>query len=114
MAPAREPPVRTPASGVDLEATLPGAVVLSTRKVQDTHLFRALWKAHRARALTDGDYALAGAASALIDASDRLAPGDIVAHQVAKAGVDLAVFVDSKRGAVLAVAAPSHVFLSGF
>jgi hypothetical protein len=113
-APRSAPPSVPPSNlaAVVLEL-LPGASVEPPIPVTNVDVFRALWRAHRARALHENDLALVATASVLLDASERLAPGWLAAARVSFGGHAWAVWVDLERKALLGVAKPPEVYLAG-
>jgi hypothetical protein len=88
------------------------AVVEPPSPVENADVFRGTWKAHRARAVHDGDIQVAAAASVLIDAVDRVPAGWLVACRVSIAGKRWAVWVDLDRGTLLAAVHPADLYLS--
>jgi hypothetical protein len=81
--------------------------------VQSPDVFRALWRAHRTRAVHDGDLALVVTASVLLDAIARVPAGHLVAAKVTIGGEAYAAWVDVGRGALLGLARPAEVYLAG-
>jgi hypothetical protein len=96
-----------------VRAVLPSASVGQSTAVQSSAVLRALFQAHRARAVMTHDLALLSASSVLVDAADRVPAGRLHALRVGIAGADYAVFVDTDRGALLAVLAPPDLYLAG-
>ncbi len=92
---------------------LPGATVDKPVIVKNPLVFRALWQAHRARALHDKDYSKVATACVLLDAIDRIPAGLMAAARVTIEGKTWAVWVDSGRGTLLGVAAPAEIYLAG-
>ncbi|MEZ4240227.1 MAG: hypothetical protein R3F59_29550 [Myxococcota bacterium] len=90
-----------------------GARVGEGLPVLNAEMFATLWRSHRARAVHDGDFALAAAASALIDAADRLPEGALAAGAATLNGEEWAVWVDLSRRVILAAARPAAVYLAG-
>lgn len=91
----------------------PNAVVEVPAPVGSPDVFRALWRAHRARAVHDGDTALAVTASVLLDAAGRVPAPNLVACRVTLGERRFAAWVDLERGALLGMASPADVFLTG-
>jgi hypothetical protein len=102
---------RTPESV--LAAQLPGARAERPIPVSNADVFRALWLAHRARALHEGDGALLATASVLVDAIDRLPAGRLFAARVSLGGDTWAAWVDTDRGVLLGLVRPAEVYLAG-
>jgi hypothetical protein len=100
-------------AGAVVAELLPGAVVESVNPVANPDVFRALWKAHRARAVHEGQLPLAATASVLLDALDRVPTGWLVALRVSIGGARWAAWVDLDRRVVLGLAQPADVYLVG-
>lgn len=81
--------------------------------VENAEVFRALWRAHGARALHEGDMFLVVTANVLIDAIQRLPPGWLAATRVRIGPAWWAVWVDLDRNIILGVARPADVYLAG-
>jgi hypothetical protein len=96
-----------------LSAILPGIQVIRTVPVTQVAVFGALWQAHRARALHEADLNLAVSASVLIDAVGRVPSGHLVGCEVTLKGTSFAAFVDTARGAVLALVETPSIYLAG-
>ena len=96
-----------------IEALLPNSHVLRTLFVERRPAFRATWQAHRDQAVADGQMALLGTATVLLDAADRVPSRRLLAAEVAWKGRGYAVFVDAQREAVLAVLHDPANWLSG-
>jgi len=92
---------------------LPGATIETPISVSNAAVFRALWQAHRARALHDKDYSRVATASVLLDAIDRVPAGQLAAAKVTIDDSTWAVWVDASRGTLLGVAAPAEVYMAG-
>ena len=92
---------------------LPGANIETPIAVSNPAVFRALWQAHRARALHDKDYSRVATASVLLDAIDRIPAGQMAAAKVTMDDGTWAVWVDASRGTLLGVAAPADIFMAG-
>jgi hypothetical protein len=105
---AAAPPSAPPAGFADL---LPGATIEPPIAVSQPEVFRALWRAHRARALHDRQLELVATASVLLDAADRGAR--IVAARATIGGRTWAVWLDADRGVLLGAAQPPEVYLAG-
>ena len=88
---------------------LPGAEVTEIRAVGDAKVFRALWLAHRARALAAGDAALGLVAARLLEAAGSAAT--ITALRVTIASQEWVVFTGD--GALLGALQPAEVYLAG-
>lgn len=111
--PAAPPSASASAAGpaaVVAEA-FPGSVIRSTQPVTNPDVFRAVWRAHRNRAIHSRDIALLSTASVLLDAVDRIPRGLLLACAVETGADRYAVWVDAQRGALLAVAAPPEIYL---
>jgi hypothetical protein len=80
--------------------------------VRNADVFRALWRAHRARAIHDGDGALVATASVLLDAIDRVSAGRLHEARVAFGNDTWAAWIDGERGVLLGMARPANVYLS--
>ncbi|MFT4622004.1 MAG: hypothetical protein ACI8PZ_000656 [Myxococcota bacterium] len=90
-----------------------GAEIRRTIEVTNREVFRALWFAHRARAVHEGDLGLVSTSSVLIDAADRLGDGCLSAVRVRLSDRDHAMWVDTSRGVLLGVASPPEIYLAG-
>jgi hypothetical protein len=90
---------------------LPGAAIEPPIPVTQLDVFRALWRAHRARALHDQQVELVCTASLLLDAADRGVP--MAAARVTLGTVTHAVWVDLDRRVLLAAARPAEIYLAG-
>lgn len=90
---------------------LPGASVEAPILVTQREVFRALWRAHRARAAHEHDLVLVATASVVLDAAERGA--SLAAARVTVAGVAWAAWVDLDRRVLLGVARPPEVYLAG-
>lgn len=99
-------------AGVVAEA-FPGSTLQTTQPVTNAEVFRAVWRAHRNRAIHARDLALLASASVLLDAVDRVPRGSLVACSVQSGADRYAVWVDADRNALLAIASPPEVFLVG-
>lgn len=119
--PARVPAQSTaPLAQVDaiVREHFPGADLGPAVAVSNVDVFRALWRAHRARAQHDGDVGLITTAGVLLDAIERVPPGWLVA---VKASIGIGrhppetwgVWIDLDRRTVLAVARPADIYLAG-
>lgn len=93
---------------------LPGLEVIREIRIGNLAVAKALWTAHRARAAATHDLALVGAASAILDAIDRLPPGALVALDATVAGQHVGLWIDTHRGALLAVSGQPEFTLAGF
>jgi hypothetical protein len=96
-----------------IAAALPNARADRPVPVSNADVFRALWLAHRARALHEGDLALVATASVLVEAVDRVTPGRLFAARVAAGGETWAAWIDADRGVLLGLARPAEVYLAG-
>jgi hypothetical protein len=99
--------------GEIVSQVFPGASPHEGLPVLNTDMFCTLWRSHRVRALHERDFGLAAAASALIDASERLPEGALAAGEVTIGGDTWAVWVDLSRQVVLAAARPAAIYLAG-
>src|SRR5690606_3956670 len=97
--PPPPPPAPDPAPGPGRR--LPGAEVVEVRVVRLREAFRALWTAHRVRALADDDVPTVVTADVLLDAASRVPEGALAAAHVRRGGRDYAVFVDLASGMLL-------------
>jgi hypothetical protein len=91
----------------------PRAQVAPATAVPNPEVFRALWRAHSARALHEGDVNLVTTASVLQDAVGRISPGWLAAARMDLDGSAWAVWVDLERSVVLGVARPAEIYLAG-
>ena len=91
---------------------LPGARADRIAAVAKPDVFRALWRAHRARALHEGDGQLVATASVLLDAVDRVPAGRLHEARVTLGTEVWAAWVDADRGVLLGMARPADVYLS--
>lgn len=93
---------------------LPGAQLKGPPvPVTQPEVFRAVWRAHRARALHEQDLDMVVTASVLLDAVDRLPAGTLFAVDVAFQGERHAIWLDTARKTILGVARPPDVYLTG-
>lgn len=99
-------------AAIVLEA-FPGAKIEPATAVGAHDVFRALWRAHRARAVHEGDVGLVATACVLLDAVDRVPQGGLAAGRVTLGPNAWAVWVDLERRSVLGVARPAEVYLVG-
>jgi hypothetical protein len=88
---------------------VPSAVLGPSIPVTRHEVFKALWRAHRARAQSDADLPLLATAVALLDAIDRTA---IVAVRAEIGDESWAVWLD-ETGRLLGAAQPADVYLAG-
>jgi len=91
---------------------LPGARADRISPVTKPDVFRALWRAHRARALHEGDGQLVATASVLLDAIDRLPTGRLHEARVTLGTEVWAAWIDADRSVLLGMARPADVYLS--
>jgi hypothetical protein len=96
-----------------VQKLFPRAQVAATTPVSNPEVFRALWRAHSARALHEGDIQLVATASVLQDAVGRVSSGWLAAARMDLDGHAWAVWVDLERSVVLAVARPAEIYLAG-
>lgn len=96
-----------------LAAKLPQATVLGETPVQNVAVFEALWTAHRARALAEGDWRLVASADVLANAVRHLGPGGLSAVRLQLADGTWAGFVDRRNGVLLAMAPQADILLAG-
>jgi hypothetical protein len=113
--PEQARPGQAPLTSVSavVRKVFPRAEVAPATAVTNPEVFRALWRAHGARALHEGDVALVATSSVLQDAVGRISPGWLAAARMELDGAAWAVWVDLERGAVLAVARPAEIYLAG-
>ncbi len=111
--PAQRPrAVADPADAASVFAELlPGASVEPPIQVSQLDVFRALWRAHRARAQHDQVIELVATASVLLDAAERGA--HLSAARVTMGGTTWAAWIDLDRRVLLGVAKPAEVYLAG-
>lgn len=121
-APSRQPVAATSGSSAadvaraaSVVATLLPGVKLQGAPVPvlQTEVFRALWQAHRVRALHDKDWSLVSTASVLLDAVDRVNPGQLFAARVSLDDAAHALFLDLDRKALLGVVGQPDLYLAG-
>ena len=91
----------------------PAGEVRKAIPVVNADVFKALWSAHRVRALHEEDFALVSAACVLLDAVDRLPPGGLCAVRARVGDRDQAIWVDTCRGSLLAITSPPEIYLAG-
>ena len=123
--PVAEPPVRPSAAppepvvvhGMDpsevASLKLRDVEVLGVSTIADRAVFRALWKAHRARAKADGDIGLLVTADVLLDAANRVPSGALHALHILSDGRPYAAWVDGDRQVMLGVTPTPDIFLAG-
>ncbi len=110
--PAALPPV-SGVGGLTGGVLGPGVQEEAPRLAQQRELLSALWKAHTHRLASDGRWVEAGSCAAVVDALERLGPGQLAAVP-ARAGDDkLLVWVDIARRAVIAVIPDGGNYLTG-
>jgi hypothetical protein len=81
--------------------------------VSNRDVFRALWQAHKIRAVHEGDLGLAATATVLLDAADRLPEDGLSAVRVRLGDRDHAMWIDTSRGVLLGIASPPEIYLAG-
>lgn len=96
-----------------LRERLGDAAVDQLKRVDNRVVFQALWQAHRARAVADGDLAVIVTADVLLDADKRVPAGALFAARVGWRGQTVAVWVDAQRGTLLAFSATPDIHLAG-
>lgn len=94
-----------------LTQLVPEATVVEQSSVDNLVVFRALWRAHLARARQDRNLQLAALANVLLEAVERLEPGRLIAARVAIDHVQWAAWIDLRRNVLLGVAQPVDVYL---
>lgn len=113
-APAPAPVAASPLPVAEtLARILPKAELIREVPVSNVMIFRALWTAHRARAVATQDLALLATSAVLLDAVDRVPAGYLMAAHARTAGRDVAVWFDVERGVLLGIAEPPEVYLAG-
>lgn len=100
-------------AGDVLARTLPGAEAIREIAISNTTVAKALWTAHRVRALGTHDLALVGAACTVLDALDRVPAGGLVVVEATVASQRVGVWVDVWRGAVIAITPQPEFTLAG-
>ena len=100
------------AGGVVIEV-FSTAEIRKTFPVTNRDVFRALWNAHKIRAVHEGDLDLAATATVLLDAADRLPEAGLSAVRVRLGDRDHAMWIDTSRGVLLGVASPPEIYLAG-
>jgi hypothetical protein len=83
------------------------------RLAQQRELLTALWKSHTHRLAEDGRWNEAGSCAAVVDALDRLGPGQLAAVPARAGSDDLLVWVDLTRRSVIAVIPDGRAYLTG-
>jgi hypothetical protein len=83
------------------------------RIAQQRELLTALWKSHTHRLAEDGRWNEAGSCAAVVDALDRLGPGQLAAVPARAGSDDLLVWVDLTRRSVIAVIPDGRAYLTG-
>jgi hypothetical protein len=116
-APSRSAGAPTAAPAFEVPALVarvaPRAELQRTVLLRDRVVFRALWLAHRARALATADLPLAVTAGVLLDAVDRVPEGCLHAVHLSLGDRQLAAWVDTHRGVVLGIAESPELYLAG-
>lgn len=107
--PAPRAPAANPAG--TFAELFPGASVEAPILVTQLEVFRALWRAHRARAMHDQQLELVGTSSVLLDAAERGVR--IAAARVTVGGQAWAAWIDVDRGVLLGAARPAEIYLAG-
>jgi hypothetical protein len=87
--------------------------VLGITTVVDRAVFRALWKAHRARARAEGQISLLVTSDVLLDAADRVPTGALHALHIESDGQPYAAWVDGDRQVILGMTPTPDIFLAG-
>ena len=95
-----------------ISGLLSDATVLEQDPVLHLDVFRALWRAHLARARQDRDLPMLSLCTVLLDAAERLEPGNLVACRISAGGQEWAGWVDLERDTLLGVAKPVEVYLT--
>lgn len=102
------------ANAADVAAkVLPGAVLHRELRIANPVVAKALWTAHRVRAAATCDLALVGAACAILDAIDRLPVGALVVLDATVADQRVGLWIDTHRGALLAISGQPEFTLAG-
>jgi len=112
-APAPQAPAPVPTHLAVIQALLPNATIESERPVRRPNVFTALWAAHQARAVKDGQLALAGAAALLLGQASRLPAGQLIGVKLTHDGKGWAAFVDRDSGELLAIVPRPEIYLAG-
>ena len=110
---APQPLVASHDPGGVVIGVFPTGEVRKATPVLNADVFKALWNAHRVRALHEEDLALVSAACVLLDAVDRLPPGGLCAVRARVGDRDHAIWVDTCRGSLLAITSPPEIYLAG-
>jgi hypothetical protein len=106
-------PARLKDASAVLANRLPGVTVRTTRPVANRDVYKALWTAHRARAVAEGDLVLAVTADVLMDAAGRVPEGALHTARIERGGEAWAAWVDTAAGVVLGLASPPDVYMAG-
>jgi colicin import membrane protein len=96
-----------------LQERLADVEVVGLTTVHDRAVFRALWRAHRARARAEGALELLVTADVLLDAAERVPAGALHALYIRSAGRPWAAWVDGDRQVVLGIAPTPDIYLAG-
>jgi hypothetical protein len=108
---APAPSGRLPDASLVFAELLPQAQIEAPIPVTQLDVFRALWRAHRARATHDGALELVATSSVLLSAVEHGAR--LAAARVTVNGVTWATWVDLDRRVLLGAARPAEVYLAG-
>lgn len=116
-----ETPIASPApsvvadgvSGLLAGALGPDLTEEPPRLAQQRDLLTALWKAHTQRHIQDRRWNVAGACAAVVDALERVGPGQLVAVSANAGGDDLLVWFDVGRRSIVAVIPDGRNYLAG-
>ncbi len=98
------------AATTELLTLLPDAVIRDERTITRLDVFRALWEAHRARALQEGDLATVASACRLLREAERGRP--LAALEIHAAKQRWAAFLSSD-GELLAIFPQPEIYLAG-
>ena len=102
--------------GVALQQSLPSLGAVSVHRAllaDDRGLLRPLWRAHRAKALSDGALDRAVGAVAVLQALDAAPAGALVAAHVVTEASDYLVWLDLSSGALVAAFSDARAWYSG-
>ncbi|MEC8425343.1 MAG: hypothetical protein VX000_16275 [Myxococcota bacterium] len=91
---------------------VPSVKVVNAIIVQQRDVLRALWTAHRARFITDGQLERAVGAAVVLQALDAVGVGGLVAAHVETPASDYLVWIDVERNQVLAAFPDARAYFS--
>ena len=114
-----EPTMPIPGGGAAIavsrlvQSLMPGATVVDQAEVGNPEVFRALWRAHLARAQQDRNLELVALANTLLNALNRLSSDEFRTVKIQLDHNHWAGWVDLRHDVLLGVAQPVAVYMPG-